>query len=96
MKNQTKTINFAANEFSATVYFTLMNDNLSEQDEVFQVQFVDDQNINIGAPSEAELTILGDCKLKFYKLLCKVTLYFLILLHTSSYSFNSTNYSWWW
>ncbi|XP_019858200.1 PREDICTED: uncharacterized protein LOC109586454, partial [Amphimedon queenslandica] len=59
LKNQTKTIKFAANEFSATVNFSFLSDSISELDEVFLVGFLKNQNINIGTPSEVELTILG-------------------------------------
>ena len=62
LENQTKTINFAANEFLATVNFSLLSDSISELDKVFLVGFVKDQNINIGTPSEVELTILADCE----------------------------------
>ncbi|XP_019852845.1 PREDICTED: uncharacterized protein LOC100634318 [Amphimedon queenslandica] len=59
LESQTKTINFAANEFLATVNFSFLSDSVPELDEVFLVSFVEHQNINIGTPSEVELTILG-------------------------------------
>ena len=46
----------------ATVNFTFMDDFIPEQDEVFDVKFVNDHKINIGTSQEVELTILGDSK----------------------------------
>uniref|UniRef100_A0A1X7TQT2 Uncharacterized protein n=1 Tax=Amphimedon queenslandica TaxID=400682 RepID=A0A1X7TQT2_AMPQE len=62
-ENETKTIQFAANEFLATVNFTFIDDSFPEQDEVLDVKFVNDHKINIGTPQEVELTILGDSRL---------------------------------
>lgn len=57
---QTKAVSFIPGQSSAVVNFTIVNDSIPEPDEVFVVGFVKGQNINIGTPSEVELTILGN------------------------------------
>ena len=59
---QIMTVSFIPGQSSAVVNFTIVNDSIPEPDEVFVVGFVKGQNINIGTPSEVELTILGNGK----------------------------------
>ena len=59
---QTVTVHFSAGQSSVVANFTINNDTTPEPDEVFVIGFTKDQNINIGMPSVAELTILGDSK----------------------------------
>lgn len=59
---QIVTVHFSAGHSSVIANFTINNDTTPEPDEVFVIGFTKDQNINIGMPSVAELTILGDSK----------------------------------
>ena len=59
---QTVTVHFSAGQSLVVANFTINNDTTPEPDEVFVIGFTKDQNINIGMPSVAELTILGDSK----------------------------------
>ena len=57
---QIMTVSFIPGQSSVVVNFTIVNDSIPEPDEVFVVGFVKGQHINIGTPSEVELTILGN------------------------------------